>query len=149
MATSMQSAPISYHDKNGSYLLVQLNVLHDFQSQREVAQKAVYAEQADKAKVAKHAVEWATTILSDNPPTLMSEFTLHAHKQQATYTISSALLPSCRARICSLIFDFWISEYRTLSTLYELHTWPASARSMSSSSVFDLTFDRQTQKDWN
>ena len=29
------------------------------------------------------------------------------------------------------------------------HTWLASAKRDSSSSVFDLTFDRQTQKDWN
>lgn len=50
--------------------------------------------------------------------------------------------------MCSLIFDFWMREYRTFRTLYELHTWLSSESRTISSSVFDFTFDLQTQNDW-
>jgi hypothetical protein len=45
--------------------------------------------------------------------------------------------------------DFWMSEYSTFRTLYELHTGADSASIASSSSLLLLTLERQTQNAWN
>lgn len=49
-----------------AHLLVELDVLHYLQREREVAEKAVHAQQPDDTEVAEHAVEWAHTVLADN-----------------------------------------------------------------------------------
>ena len=47
-------------------LLVEFDVLHDLESQSEVSEKTMDAEQTDDTKVAEHAVERTDTVLADN-----------------------------------------------------------------------------------
>ena len=45
--------------------LVKLDVFHDFQSQSEIAEETVNAEQADDTEVSKHTVKRAHTVLAN------------------------------------------------------------------------------------
>ena len=47
-------------------LLAQLDILHCFEGEGEVSEKDMYAQETDDAKIAKHAVEGESTVLSYN-----------------------------------------------------------------------------------
>jgi hypothetical protein len=49
-----------------AHLLVQLDTVHDLQSQREITKQAVYTQETDEAEVSEHAVEWAGAIFSND-----------------------------------------------------------------------------------
>lgn len=47
-------------------LLIELDVVHHFQSEGEVAEMDVYAQEANDGKVAQHAVQRALAVLADD-----------------------------------------------------------------------------------
>ena len=46
--------------------MVELNILHDLQSQCEVAEETVDPEKTDKAEVAEQLVQWLSAVLANN-----------------------------------------------------------------------------------
>ena len=50
----------------GADLLVELDVLHHFECESEVAEKTVDTEQADDAEVAEHPVQRANAVFADD-----------------------------------------------------------------------------------
>ena len=50
----------------GTHLLVQLDTLHDLQSQGKVAEKAVDPQEADETEVAEHSIEGTGAVFSND-----------------------------------------------------------------------------------
>jgi hypothetical protein len=61
-----------------AHLLIQLDILHHLESQREVTQENMNAQQPDDAEVAQHAIKRAYTIFTDDFSRLGHQ---HASKQ--------------------------------------------------------------------
>jgi hypothetical protein len=67
MATANRSVNVVTLKRFGlTHLLVQLDAVHNLQSQREITEQAVYTQETDEAEVSKHAVQWARAIFSND-----------------------------------------------------------------------------------